>query len=289
MQFAPCSGGTVGQQLVAHDGVDAVILTGGTATAAEMLAHKPTMHLLAETGGKNATIVTALSDRDQAIKNVLHSAFSHSGQKCSATSLLILESEVYHDAEFPRRACATPSKACTSARRGTCRPRLGPLIRPPTGALETGLKELEPGEEWAVMPRLHVDGNPHLVSPGVKWGVQPSSFTHCTEFFGPVLGVMEARDLDEAIDLVNATGYGLTSGLESLDDREQELWREPDSRRQPLHQSPHDRRDRAAATVRRHGQEQRRPRHQSGRPELRRAADAFRGKRGLVQFCHRRR
>ena len=62
------------------------------------------MHLLAETGGKNATIVTALSDRDQAIKNVLHSAFSHSGQKCSATSLLILESEVYHDAKFPRRA-----------------------------------------------------------------------------------------------------------------------------------------------------------------------------------------
>ncbi len=50
------------------------------------------------------------------------------------------------------------------------------------------------------------------------------SFTHCTELFGPVLGVMEARDLDAAIDLVNATGYGLTSGLESLDDREQELW-----------------------------------------------------------------
>ena len=49
---------------------------------------------------ENATIVTALSDRDQAIKNVLHSAFSHSGQKCSATSLLVLESEVYHDARF---------------------------------------------------------------------------------------------------------------------------------------------------------------------------------------------
>jgi RHH-type proline utilization regulon transcriptional repressor/proline dehydrogenase/delta 1-pyrroline-5-carboxylate dehydrogenase len=92
--------------------------------------------------------------------------------------------------------------------------------------LETGLKELEAGEEWAVMPRLHVDGNPHLVSPGVKWGVQANSFTHCTELFGPVLGVMEARHLDHAIELVNATGYGLTSGLESLDDREHELWRE---------------------------------------------------------------
>jgi RHH-type transcriptional regulator, proline utilization regulon repressor / proline dehydrogenase / delta 1-pyrroline-5-carboxylate dehydrogenase len=63
-----------------------------------------------------------------------------------------------------------------------------------------------------------------LVSPGVKWGVEPSSFTHCTELFGPVLGVMEAGDLNDAIALVNATGYGLTSGLESLDDREQGLW-----------------------------------------------------------------
>src|SRR4029078_13324667 len=102
--------------------------------------------------------------------------------------------------------------------------KIGPLIRPPSGALETGLKELEPGEEWAVMPRLHVDDNPHLVSPGVKWGVQASSFTHCTELFGPVLGVMEARNLDHAIELVNATEFGLTSGLESLDDREQQLW-----------------------------------------------------------------
>jgi RHH-type proline utilization regulon transcriptional repressor/proline dehydrogenase/delta 1-pyrroline-5-carboxylate dehydrogenase len=223
LQFAPCSGGTVGAKLVSHDAVDAIVLTGGTETAAEMLRKKPTMHLIAETGGKNATIVTALSDRDQAIKNVLHSAFSHSGQKCSATSLLILESEVYHDTKFRAALC----DAVESLRVGSAwdvSTKMGPLIRPPSGVLETSLKELEPGEEWAVMPRFHVDANPNLVSPGVKWGVQPNGFTHCTELFGPVLGVMEARDLDAAIDLVNATGYGLTSGLESLDDREQELW-----------------------------------------------------------------
>jgi acyl-CoA reductase-like NAD-dependent aldehyde dehydrogenase len=51
--------------------------------------------------------------------------------------------------------------------------------------------------------------------------VQPGSFTHLTEFFGPVLGVMKADDLAHAIRLVNQTGYGLTSGLESLDEREQ--------------------------------------------------------------------
>jgi RHH-type transcriptional regulator, proline utilization regulon repressor / proline dehydrogenase / delta 1-pyrroline-5-carboxylate dehydrogenase len=104
--------------------------------------------------------------------------------------------------------------------------KINPLIRPPSGDLERALKELEPGESWAVMPRLHVEGNPHLVSPGVKWGVQPDSVTHCTEFFGPVLGVMSAKNLNHAIDLVNATGYGLTSGLESLDDREHQIWQE---------------------------------------------------------------
>jgi RHH-type transcriptional regulator, proline utilization regulon repressor / proline dehydrogenase / delta 1-pyrroline-5-carboxylate dehydrogenase len=223
LQFAPCSGGTVGERLVTHDGVDAVILTGGTDTARRMLAAKPNINLFAETGGKNATIVTALSDRDQAIKNVLHSAFSHSGQKCSATSLLILESEVYHDRRFREAFC----DAVESLRVGNAwqlPTKIGPLIRPPSGVLEAALKELEPGEEWAVMPRLHVDANPNLVGPGVKWGVRNGSVTHCTEFFGPMLAVMEARDLDAAIDLVNATGYGLTSGLESLDDREQELW-----------------------------------------------------------------
>jgi RHH-type proline utilization regulon transcriptional repressor/proline dehydrogenase/delta 1-pyrroline-5-carboxylate dehydrogenase len=225
LQFMPCCGATVGQQLVSHDGIDAVIFTGGTATALTMLTAKPTIHLLAETGGKNATIVTALADRDLAIKNVLHSAFSHSGQKCSATSLLILEEEVYDDAKFRETLCdAIESLEVGSA--WQLQTKVGPLIRPPTGELHQALRELEPGESWALMPRLHVDDNPHLVSPGVKWGVRPHSVTHCTEFFGPLLGVMRARDLHEAIDLVNATGYGLTSGLESLDDREHRLWQE---------------------------------------------------------------
>jgi RHH-type proline utilization regulon transcriptional repressor/proline dehydrogenase/delta 1-pyrroline-5-carboxylate dehydrogenase len=69
-----------------------------------------------------------------------------------------------------------------------------------------------------------LDDNPNLWSPGIKWNVQPGSFTHMTELFGPVLGVMSAKNLEEAIDLVNQTGYGLTSGLESLDDRERESW-----------------------------------------------------------------
>jgi RHH-type proline utilization regulon transcriptional repressor/proline dehydrogenase/delta 1-pyrroline-5-carboxylate dehydrogenase len=183
LQFVPCAGGREGQQLVTHPRVNAVILTGGTETALGMLKAKPDLHLLAETGGKNATIVTALADRDQAIKHVLHSAFSHGGQKCSATSLLLLEAEVFDDAAFKRTLCdAVESLTVGSA--WELKTRMGPLIRPPSGDLETGLKVLETGESWAVLPRRLGD-DPNLWSPGVKWGVQPGSYTHLTEFFGP--------------------------------------------------------------------------------------------------------
>jgi RHH-type proline utilization regulon transcriptional repressor/proline dehydrogenase/delta 1-pyrroline-5-carboxylate dehydrogenase len=222
LQFVPCAGASGGARLVASEHADAVILTGGTETALRMLETKPDMHLLAETGGKNATVVTAMSDREQAIKHVLHSAFSHSGQKCSATSLLVLEAEVYDDPKFERTLC----DAVASIRVGSAwclDSKMGPLIRPPAGDLEHGLKELEDGERWAVFPEKH-DDNPCLWSPGVKWNTRPGSYTHMTEFFGPVLAVLRADNLHHAIEIVNQTGYGLTSGLESLDDREKQEW-----------------------------------------------------------------
>jgi RHH-type proline utilization regulon transcriptional repressor/proline dehydrogenase/delta 1-pyrroline-5-carboxylate dehydrogenase len=102
--------------------------------------------------------------------------------------------------------------------------RTGALIIPPKGVLKRALTQLEPGETWALKSE-NIHDNPHMWTPCIKWGVQPGSFTHITEFFGPVLGVMCADDLDHAIDLVNQTGFGLTSGLESLDDREQNRWK----------------------------------------------------------------
>ena len=224
LQFLPCSGGQSGRKLVTHADVDFVILTGGTDTGLKMLAEKPDLFLSAETGGKNATIVTAMSDRDQAIKNVIHSAFSNCGQKCSATSLLILEKEVYEDAHF-RQQLVDAAESLLVGSAWDFQNKMGPLIRPPAGALKRGIEQLEPGESWALKPR-NLAGNPYLWTPGVKWDVAPGSFTHTTELFGPVLGVMRAESLEQAIDLVNATGFGLTSGLESLDHREQDFWTE---------------------------------------------------------------
>ncbi|WP_028315369.1 bifunctional proline dehydrogenase/L-glutamate gamma-semialdehyde dehydrogenase [Desulfatibacillum aliphaticivorans] len=224
LQFLPCSGGEVGPRLVNNPDVDFVILTGGTDTGMEMLKQRPDMFLAAETGGKNATIVTAMSDRDQAIKNILHSAFSNCGQKCSATSLVILEKEVYEDELFRKQL----ADAAKSFKVGSCwkfRNKMGPLIHPPKGDLKKALTTLEPGESWVLQPE-QVGNNPYLWTPGIKWGVKPGSYTHMTEFFGPLIGVMEAKDLNHAMELVNQTGYGLTSGLESLDHREQLKWKD---------------------------------------------------------------
>lgn len=222
LQLMPCRGGSVGAELVSHPMVDTVILTGGTETALHMMDRKPNMRLMAETGGKNATIVTAMADRDQAIKHVIRSAFGHSGQKCSATSLLLLEDEIYHDAAF-RDSLVDAAKSLRVGGVWDLPTRIGPLITPPTGDLNRGLKELEPGESWALRPHC-VDESDRLFSPGIKWNVSRGSYTHLTEFFGPLLGVMSFRHLAEAIEIVNETGYGLTSGLESLDDREQTIW-----------------------------------------------------------------
>lgn len=223
LQFVPCSGSGAGQRLATHPGVDAVILTGGTATALRLLAEKPALRLCAETGGKNALIVTALSDRELAIKHIVHSAFSHSGQKCSATSLVLLEAEVYDDPAFRRLLCDAVQSLCVGSA-WDLPTRIGPCIRPPAGDLATALTTLGPGESWAVRPQPSPD-NPALWSPGVKYGVMPGSFTHGTEFFGPVLGVMRFEKLADAIEMVNATGYGLTSAIHSLDNREIAFWR----------------------------------------------------------------
>ncbi|MEM6527312.1 MAG: bifunctional proline dehydrogenase/L-glutamate gamma-semialdehyde dehydrogenase, partial [Chloroflexota bacterium] len=103
LQFVPTTDDEVGKALVTDERVDAVILTGAYETARMFLGWKPEMRLFAETSGKNSMIVTAMSDRDHAVKDLVKSAFGHAGQKCSASSLAILEAEVYDDPAFRRQ------------------------------------------------------------------------------------------------------------------------------------------------------------------------------------------
>ena len=224
LQLLPCSGSKIGSKLTMDPDVDYIVLTGGTDTGMRILKDRPDVFLAAETGGKNATIVTAMADRDQAIKNVIQSAFGNCGQKCSATSLLILEKEVYEEEHF-RQQLVDAAKSFKTGPAWQFRNKMGPLVNKPDDDLQRALTTLEPGETWALKPE-NLNDNPFMWTPGIKYDVKPGSYTHMTEFFGPVLAVLKAEDLDHAIKLVNQTGFGLTSGLESLDKREQEKWKQ---------------------------------------------------------------
>ncbi|OZV66002.1 hypothetical protein CA773_12860, partial [Neisseria gonorrhoeae] len=101
--------------------------------------------------------------------------------------------------------------------------QVGPIIEPAHGKLLRALTQLAPGEQWLVEPR-RLDDSGRLWSPGVKTGVRRGSEFHLTEYFGPVLGLIAADDLDEAMAIQNEVDYGLTAGLHSLDRDEIERW-----------------------------------------------------------------
>lgn len=224
LQFLPTADGPAGQRLIQHPDVNAVILTGAWDTARMFLDWRPDLRLHGETSGKNAIVVTATADLDVAVADLVQSAFGHAGQKCSAASLAILEASVYDDHRF-RRQLADAVRSLRLGPGWDLRSTMGPLIRPPEGPLDDALHHLAPEESWLVEPR-QAGNNPHLWAPGVKLGVQPGSSFHLTECFGPVLGLMRAADLDQAIAWQNQPAYGLTAGLQSLDPAEIEHWRE---------------------------------------------------------------
>jgi len=218
--------GDLGRRLITHPAVDRVILTGSWETAAMFRSWRPDLPLLAETSGKNAIIVMPSADLDLAASDLIKSAFGHAGQKCSAASLAILVGPVGRSKRFARQLV----DATTSLRVGPPtdpRNEVGPVIEPPQGKLDWALTTLDEGERWLVEPReLDVDGSGRYWSPGIRVGVAPGSRMHLEEFFGPVLGVLHARSLDEAIELQNAVAYGLTAGLHTQDPGDLATWLE---------------------------------------------------------------
>ncbi len=120
---------------------------------------------------------------------------------------------------------ATPRRACAQAPPMNRESIVTPVIREPSPALLRALTTLDEGESWLLEPRRDAD-DPCLWSPGIRLGVKPGSWFHQTECFGPVLGVIRARDLDEAVALQNGVRFGLTAGFHSLDEQEIAAWKE---------------------------------------------------------------
>ena len=214
--------GMLGRELIAHPLIDRVILTGSYETAELFRSFRNDLPLLAETSGKNAIIVTASADFDLAAKDVVSSAFGHAGQKCSAASLVVLVGSVARSKRF-RSQLLDAASSLTVGYPANPATQMGPVIEPAAGKLLEGLTQLGAGERWLLKPHA-LDESGRLWSPGIRDGVRPGSAYHRTEYFGPVLGIMTAPTLEEAIGIVNDVDFGLTSGLHSLDTTELGTW-----------------------------------------------------------------
>ncbi len=222
LQFVVLGDSALGETLIADERVDQVILTGGYETAELFRGFRPGLALLAETSGKNAIVVTPSADLDLAVRDVAYSAFGHAGQKCSAASLVILVGSVARSRRF-REQLLDAVRSMPVGEAADPASRMGPLIAPADGKLLDALTRLAPGESWLLEPQ-RLDAEGRVWTPGIMTGVAPGSAFHLTEYFGPVLGIMQAATLDEALALQNAVDYGLTAGIHSLDAGEVARW-----------------------------------------------------------------
>ena len=217
VQFVATPDNEAGQRLISHPDVDAVILTGAYETADLFRSWKPAMHLLAETSGKNAIVITQAADLDLAIRDLVRSAFGHAGQKCSAASLAIVEAATYDDESFMQRL-ADATRSLVVGPPTDPGSVVGPLIG--EAVAEAAARADATRRRGALARRATSRSATTCGHPACVSACSRASWFHMTECFGPVLGVMRADDLDHAIELQNATPYGLTGGIHSLDDAE---------------------------------------------------------------------
>ena len=214
-------GETVGAAIVAHPEVPVISFTGSTTTGAIVGETCGRMHkrLSLEMGGKNAMIVMDDADLDLVLDGVLWGAFGTTGQRCTATSRLIVQQGV-HDQLLERLAARAAALTLGDGRKaGT---EVGPLIHEESREkveryIEIGLSEkasLVTGGERATGHGLE---HGFFFQPTIFAGVKAGSRLEQEEIFGPVLSVIKVKDADEAIAVNNDVKYGLSSSFYTRD------------------------------------------------------------------------
>jgi acyl-CoA reductase-like NAD-dependent aldehyde dehydrogenase len=217
VQLVHGRGERIGKALVEHPGVPLISFTGSTTTGAQIGATCGRMHkrLSLEMGGKNAMLVMDDADLELALDGVLWGAFGTTGQRCTATSRLIVHRKV-HD-----RFVAMVADAARKLRLGDGRKRgtdVGPLIHQAARdkvELYVALGQEAGAELVTGGGRPKGTGTAHgwFYQPTILAGVRAGDRVEQEEIFGPVLSVIRVASLDEAITVNNGVRYGLSSAL----------------------------------------------------------------------------
>ena len=212
----------LGRDLVAHPAVDRVLLTGTTDTARSFRWWRAGLPLSAETTATSSIVVTPTADLDQAVQDVVTSAFGRAGQRRTSASLVVLVGSVGDSERFCRQL-VDATRTLRVAWPTDPSAQVGPLVAEPDGAARRHLTELGPGESWLVQP-APLDDTGRLWSPGIRDGVRPGSDLHQTAAPVPVLGIVRTETLAQAIAVQNGTDHGLAAGLQALDPDEIAEW-----------------------------------------------------------------
>jgi acyl-CoA reductase-like NAD-dependent aldehyde dehydrogenase len=211
------SGELIGSALVDDPRVAAVTFTGSTEVGKQLSqrAARRSLRCLCEMGGKNAVVVARDADLDLAVDAIVEGAFRFAGQKCTATSRVIVEAPVRR--EVTERLARRLSELTVGPplQVGTY---LGPLIS--AGGVDSALDHIRAAE--AAGARVVAGGNrptagqfasDAYLAPTLLDKVAPSMPIASTELFAPVVALLEARNLNDAVSIVNATRYGLSASV----------------------------------------------------------------------------
>jgi RHH-type proline utilization regulon transcriptional repressor/proline dehydrogenase/delta 1-pyrroline-5-carboxylate dehydrogenase len=225
LAFLPGQGETVGAALVRDPRVALVAFTGSKAVGLDIVkacaevadGQHFVKHVVCEMGGKNAIIIDASADLDEAVLGVRQSAFGFSGQKCSACSRVIVV-ESAHDQFLHRLIEAT--RCLTVGDPTLPGTDIGPVIDADAAArikqfIEIGSKEGKLELQLPVPEGLEAKVGLPYVGPAIISGIRPEHRLANDEIFGPVLAVIKVKDFEEALAVANGTAYKLTGGIYS--------------------------------------------------------------------------
>jgi len=217
-QLLPGLGETVGARLVAHPDVAVIAFTGSRDVGLEInriaAIPQPGQHhikrVVCELGGKNALVIDADADPDQAVPAAAYSAFGYAGQKCSAASRLVVVDAVYEQVMERLVGCARELLVGHPATPGV---QVGPVIDADAHDRVRRYVREAPAQGTVHLARDDVPEGGWFVGPTIVAVDDPQVPVAVDEIFGPVLAVLRARDFDHAVELVNSTDYALTAGL----------------------------------------------------------------------------
>ncbi|MFS0824642.1 alpha-ketoglutaric semialdehyde dehydrogenase GucD [Bacillus sp. 1P02SD] len=217
INFITGSGSVIGQKLIDHPLLNAITFTGSE-TVGESVAKSAAsrgIKFQLEMGGKNPVIVAKDANLDSAVEAVISGAFRSTGQKCTASSRVIVESEVYE--AFKEKLIQETEKITVGSglEEGIW---MGPCAS--ESQFRTVIKYIEQGKEEGAS--LIYGGEPltsgehakgYYVTPTIFENVTPEMSIAQEEIFGPVIALFKVADLEEAIDLANETKYGLSASI----------------------------------------------------------------------------